>query len=492
MKNNKLLSLSAIVLICFSMTGCNNNENNQENGDKIVLNVYNCADYILETEIVDGEKVPGVMDQFVEYCKTTLNKEVEIKYSTYETNEDMYNQLKAGGIDYDLVCPSEYMIEKMLLNDMLLPLDKEIENYTTYGSPYIKEVFNGLSTTVNGNKVDFSDYAVPYMWGTMGFMYDPAQKGIEEAVSSWDIIWDETFKNQTSLKDSIRDTYITATLHVYKEELELIKKLYNDGYYSAEQYNQHITEIMNRCDDDTLVLVESALKKAKENIYEFEVDTGKENIIKGKYYVNLCWSGDAVYALDLAEEEDFQLNYKIPEEGSNIWFDGWVIPKSSKNKELAQELMNFLCKPEIARQNMEYIGYTSAIAGQEIWDLVQEWYEAEDGEQTTDYDLSYFFDGTGIVDENGSSMTNFVIHTAEINRQLYAQYPDEETIKRCAVMKDFGSQADAVSEMWIRVKGNSASWVIYVFLGVIVGLVVLFEVKNSYSKRARKNRNKSK
>ena len=491
MKKNKLLSLSAIVLICFSMTNCDNKSNNENIEDVITLNVYNCADYISETETIDGEKVLGTMDQFVEYCKTTLNKNVEIKYSTYETNEDLYNQLKAGGIDYDLVCPSEYMIEKMLINDMLLPLDKKVENYETYGSPYIKEVFNGLKTKVGEKEVNFADYAIPYMWGTMGFMYNPNAEGIEEAIHSWDIIWDENFKNKTSLKDSIRDTYITGTFHVFKEELELIKKLYDDGYYSDAQYNQHIADIMNRCDDDTLVLVEAALKKAKENIYEFEVDTGKENIIKGKYDVNLCWSGDAVYALDLAEEEDFYLNYVIPEEGSNIWFDGWVIPKSSKNPNLAQELMNFICRPEIARQNMEYIGYTSAIAGQEIWELVQEWYEAEDGEATTEYDLTYFFNGTGIVDENNTQLSKFVINTAEVNRQLYAQYPDAETIKRCAVMKDFGTQADAVSEMWIRVKGNSASWVIFVFLGVIVAFVILFEVKNSYSKRARKNRNKN-
>lgn len=489
----KLLSLSAITLICFSMTGCNSNSNDNQTSSKdaIILNIYNCADYICESETVDGVFTPGVVEQFEEYCKNTLNKNVEVRYSTYETNEDMYNQLKAGGINYDLVCPSEYMIEKMLINDMLIPLSKTITNYETYASPYIKNIFSSLNTTRNDTTLNFSNYAIPYMWGTMGFMYNPALEKIEEAVKSWDIFWDETYKNKTSLKDSIRDTYIAATLHIYKEELELAKKLYDDGYYSASQYNQYITDVMNRCDDNTLILVEAALKKAKENIYEFEVDTGKENIVKGKYYINLCWSGDAVYAMNLAEEEDFILNYQIPEEGSNIWFDGWVIPKCSKNPDLAQEFMNFICLPEIACQNMEYIGYTSAIAGQEIWELVQEWYEADETETTTDYDLTYFFNNTGIVDNTNNPVSSFIIHTAESNRQLYAQYPDEQTIRRCAVMKDFGSQADAVSEMWISVKGNSASWVIFVFLGVVVGLVVLFEVKNSYNRRARKKRNKS-
>ena len=141
---------------------------------------------------------------------------------------------------------------------------------------------------------------------------------------------------------------------------------------------------------------------------------------------------------------------------------------------------------------MDYTGYTSGIAGQEIWNLVQETYDEEETDETIEYDLSYFFKDTGITDDNGNLIDSFIIHTSEENRQLYAQYPDEETIKRCAVMKDFGEQNEKVNEMWIRVKGNSISWVIYVFLGVVVVLIVIFEVKNIRSKRARKNRNKNK
>lgn len=482
MKKNKLISLLSIFMICFGISGCDKKVDDDEDyGEAIVLNVYNCADYICET---DDDQI-GVLDQFEQYCKDTLKKNVKIKYSTYETNEDLYNQLKAGGVQYDLVCPSEYMIEKMIINDMLEPLDKEIKNYVEYGSKYIKNVFNNLKTTnnVTNKEVTFGQYAVPYMWGTMGFMYDPEHISLQE-VSSWDIIWDESHKNETSLKDSIRDTYITATLHIFKEELKLARQTLND-----EEFNQKVTQIMNRCDDTTISLVETSLKKAKENIYEFEVDTGKENIINGKYYVNLCWSGDAVYALDLAEEEGFILNYKVPEEGSNVWFDGWVMPKGA-NKELAQELMNFLCDPKIASQNMDSVGYTSAIAGQEMWDLVVDWYDS-DSDDAIEYDLTYFFKDTGILDENGEEIKEFIIHTEEENRQLFAQYPDYKTITRCAVMQDFGTQNDKVSEMWIRVKGNSVSWLIYIVLGLVVVGVVLIEVKNARSKRARKNRNKA-
>ena len=482
MKDKKIFALSAIFAICFSMTGCQGQQGQIETDDAIVLNVYNCADYICESE---GDNL-GVLEQFEEYCLNTLGKKVKVTYSTYETNEDMFNQLKAGGVQYDLVCPSEYMIEKMIKENMIEKITAPIANYNQYGSPYIKETFNGL-TTASGES--FASYAIPYMWGTMGFMYDPSKVALD-AVSSWDVIWDETYKNQSSLKDSVRDTYIAATLHIYKEELLLLKDLHQRGLITDHEYTLKVSNIMNRCDDSTIDLVGTALKSAKENIYEFEVDTGKENIIKGKYYINLCWSGDAVYSLDLAESEGVTLNYKIPEEGSNVWFDGWVMPKGA-NVELAQELMNFLCDPRIASQNMGYVGYTSGIAGQEIWDLVKEWYDSDE-EGTTEYDLTYFFKDTGIVDENGQLIEKFIIHTTEENRQLFAQYPDYETIIRCGTMKDFGTQNDKVTEMWISVKGNEASWVIFVFLGVIVGLVVLFEAKNAHSRRARKNRSKTK
>ena len=280
MKNNKFISLLAIGLICFSLTGCGETTNTKKEDDVITLNVYNCADYIAETERnEDGEMELGVVDLFEQYCKEELGLDVVVNYSTYETNEDMFNQIKAGGVQYDLVCPSEYMIDKLIQNNMLEKLTTNISNYDTFGSNYIKGVFNGLSTDIKetNEKVTFNEYAVPYMWGTMGFMYDP-EKIPTEVVSSWDVIWDSNYKNQTSLKDSMRDTYITATLYIYKDELKNAKE-----ELSGDAYNARVTEIMNRCDDKTLELVEFALKKAKENIYEFEVDTGKENIIKGKY-----------------------------------------------------------------------------------------------------------------------------------------------------------------------------------------------------------------
>ena len=490
MKKYRTFALFAISAICFTISSCDNSTNENKD-DAIVLEVYNCAEYISETDEAEG--IVGVIEQFEAYCKDTLKKNVKINYSTYETNEDMFNQIKAGGVQYDLVCPSDYMIQKMIMNDMLEPLqgNKARENYNLYGSSYVKEVFDTIEVIncVTNKKETFSQYAVPYMWGTMGFMYDPNNVTLQE-VSSWDIVWDTNYKNQTSLKDSVRDTYMVAALHVYKDELLKAKEDYNNKVITSKQYNEKVTEIMNRCDDDTLALIESSLKQAKENIYEFEVDTGKTNIMNGKYYVNLCWSGDAVYSLDMAEAEGFILNYQVPEEGSNVWFDGWVMPKGA-NVSLAQELMNFLCDPEIARQNMEAVGYTSAIAGPEMWELVNEWYTEEQTEETIANDISYFFKDSGIVDEDGNDINEFIIYTSEPNRQLFAQYPDKETIERCAIMKDFGTQNDKVNEMWIKVKGNRVSWRIYAFLGTFVAVVLFFVIKKKAEKKVRRSRNKN-
>ena len=126
-----------------------------------------------------------------------------------------------------------------------------------------------------------------------------------------------------------------------------------------------------------------------------------------------------------------------------------------------------------------------------MWELVNEWYTEEESEETIAYDLSYFFKDSGIVDEDGNDINEFIIYTSEPNRQLFAQYPDKETIERCAIMKDFGTQNDKVNEMWIKVKGNRVSWGIYAFLGTFVAVVLFFVIKKKAEKKVRRSRNKN-
>lgn len=510
----KFLSLSATVLfVALSATGCSNKEETRR-----TLTIYNWQDYIFEGD----DETDSTIDQFIEYYYEKTGERINVEYYTFETNENMLNVLKTGKSQYDLVCPSDYVIQKMIMEDMVEPFTKPIENFEKYGSPYIKdEIFKKSKVTLeNGDEVYWSDYSIPYFWGTMGFMYDPSALPEDYNVATWDVLWDKDLKGYSTLKDSVRDTYCAGVLHTYTDltnpkvgySLNELEERYNLGIISASDYTQAIQTIMNDTSEETLALVEKDLKNAKANVYGFEVDSGKSDIVTGKIAINFCWSGDAVYAMDCAEEEsDVYLDYVVPEEGSNVWFDGWVMPKGAQ-VDLAEEFLNFICLPEISAINMDEVGYTSSTAGQDIFDMIKEWYGSEsvydeDGEKILsqseinqmlndeelyEFDLSYFFGDTIENDGNEDGLNDGIIYADEINRQFSAQYPTYETIIRCAVMEDFGDRNEAVLEMWVRVKGNDVPVWAYVFILILVVIAVIYGVIYHTNKKARNSRIKEK
>ena len=201
------------------------------------------------------------------------------------------------------------------------------------------------------------------------------------------------------------------------------------------------------------------LKELKANLYGFEVDSGKNDIIDGKINVNFAWSGDAVFAMDEADLAGVNLGYIVPEEGSNVWFDGWVMPKNA-NEELALEFLNFISTPEAAIRNMDYIGYTSCIAGDEVFERAVENYEVVGGEYTID--LNYFFGG----EEGGK----YVIKTDSLYRQFATQYPSKEIVVRCAVMDMFKDKTlEDINTMWNNVKFITfPTYIIWIVVGVVV------------------------
>ncbi len=425
-----------------------------------VLYVYNWQDYIDDGLDDNGDQVttPIIEEWAKDYQKRT-GKKVIVKYDTFETNETMLNTLKTGKSQYDLVCPSDYVIQKMIKDDMLEKFDvTKLDTYNQYASPYLKALFE---------EYNWTEYAVPYMWGTVGLLYNP-EKIDPEDVKTWDVMWNVEYKNMATTKDSVRDTYFVAVMHTYMEELTALSEERARGIITNEEYNQKINEIMNRTDNFTLTKVEEDLKKMKENIFGLEVDSGKSDMVSGKISMNLAWSGDAVYSMDLAEEEDGKLlAYTVPLEGSNVWFDGWVMPKGA-NVELATDFINFLSQPEIAVRNMNKIGYTSAIAGEEILEMINEWYGAENEEDSVEVDLTYFFGDTVELNEDGKVIIS--IDKNYIGRQFSAQYPDYETIIRCGIMEDFGDQNQAVLEMWANFKANEITpltWSCVIVLGVM-------------------------
>ena len=429
------LALGALV----GLTGC------AEKYDERIV-IYNWEDYIYEGTDDDGYQIDdSLIERFQKdhYAKT--GKKIKVDYECFSTNEIMYQQLTLGAIKPDLICPSDYMIQKMANADLLEEFSydevegygESLSNWDTYGSPYIRNRF-AAETLANGKS--YLKYAVPYFWGTMGFTYDMSYFTAEE-VGTWECLWNNSakFNKKFTLKDSMRDTYVTAIFHVYRSEILALD-------VNAADYNEQLSAIFNRCDDATLEAVKNALIEAKHTtVYGFEVDEGKDGIVEGTYKANLAWSGDSVYSMDSADEANKTLGYALPTEGSNVWFDGWCMPKGAQ-KELAEEFVNFICAPENAQLCMEAVGYTSPIVGDEIWEYVEDTYAAEDGVEADTIDLSFYFG------EEGKTID---VAKSERGRQFDAQYPTEEVLKRCCMMKDFGANTSKVDAMWAQVKSAS-------------------------------------
>ena len=474
-----LLSAAALLVPCLaSLAACGGN-------DSILLRVYNWEEYIDEGgegsyeydyEVNEDGSAPSLVEDFEVWYEETYGTPVTVEYSTFGTNEDMYNQLKLG-YTYDLLCPSEYMIMKLAAEDMLEPYSEdffdesnELNYYVNNVSPFIKEKFDSNTMAVGSGEARWSEYAAGYMWGTTGLVYNPEYITEEQLELGWALMLDESVKGKVTTKDNVRDSYFVGLAILFEEELLDLKARHEAGELSDQDYTAQVTDYMNRTDEETVAKVQQILLDMKENLFGFETDTGKHDMVTGTIWLNFAWSGDAVYAMDVAEDaEDGEgavtLNYYMPEESANLWFDGWVIPKDEKRteetKHAAEAFVNFLSAPENAVRNSYYIGYTSVIAGDEMFDYMADTYSAEDGDETaTDYDLSYFF-GEG----------DYVISAPaeQLERQLYAQYPPEEEMLRCAVMDYYGENDERINELWTQIKGETLdAWAIAVICAAVV------------------------
>lgn len=294
-RNNKILMVVLLSLVVGVLsTGCGGEE-------KTVLNVYNWGDYIDLAVIDEFEEEYGI----------------EVNYENFATNEDMYVKIKSGGTDYDVAFPSDYMIEKMIKEDMLLKIDlNNISNFKHIGSR-----FKNLDFDPN------NEYSVPYMWGTVGIIYNT--KLVKDNVDSWDILWNEEYERQILMLDSQRDSIGVA-----------LKKL---GYS------------LNTRNIDELNEAKNELIKQKPLVLAYVGDEVKGMMIGEEAALAVVWSGDAIYMM----EENENLKYVVPKEGSNYWFDNMVIPNTSKHKEEAEMFIDFMTRPEISLKNAEYIGYST-------------------------------------------------------------------------------------------------------------------------------------
>ena len=448
---------AAMLLQTVAFAGCGSAQE-----DEIVLRVANWEEYMDEgdwdeedaIEFSDGTVLcpeSSMVEDFEAWYYETYGKRVRVEYATFGTNEELYNQITIGDV-YDLVCPSEYMIMKMMTEGMLEPYSEDFynadipENYYVRGvSPYIAGVYDTLS--INGEKLN--TYAAGYMWGTLGIVYNPEEVTEEEA-STWKLLLNEQYAKQITIKDSVRDAYF-AGVSIYQYD-----DITAEAFVQSDAYGDQMYEKLNATDAETVDAVEDILSAIKRNVYSFETDSGKADMVTGKVVANQQWSGDAVYTIDQAEEDGVELCYSTPEESTNLWFDGWVmlkdgIAEAPEKKHAAEAFVNFLSMPENAVRNMMYIGYTSVIAGgdsEKVLDYVNWCYEADpeetDEEDMVEYDICYFFDNEDAV---------IVTSEDQTRRQLFAQYPPAEVMDRSVIMAYFDAEGnERINRMWTNVR----------------------------------------
>ena len=409
-----------------------------------VLKVYNWSDYIAE----------GVLDDFKSWYKEQTGENIDVIYMTFDVNEAMLSKIEKGHEDYDVVCPSDYIIERMLDKGLLLPLDfKSLGSTPNYieanRSPFIEQMFRSINPSIDANQ-----YSVAYMWGTTGIIYNPKFVTREEA-STWDVIRNPKFAGKILIKDAPRDVYAPVLIYLKQNELKSGKVTVQD--------------LMRDSSDESLQMVQDYLMQCKPGVYGWEADLGKEQMTKNRAYVSLNWSGDAVWAIEEAAAVGVELDYVVPEEGSTVWFDGWVIPKYAKNIKAATYFINFMCRPDIAIRNMEETGYVASNGSREVL-------ESQIDESLEPIDLSYFFgpDASAV----------------RVNPILY---PDLSVIERCALEHDWGDDTEKLLKMWQNVKGSQANMFTYIIIAVVIAaFAVYFVTSANAKKRRRRNRRNAK
>ncbi|MBP3476622.1 MAG: ABC transporter substrate-binding protein [Lachnospiraceae bacterium] len=294
-----ILTVSCALTAMAALTGCGSSGG--ENGEVIV---YNWGEYI----------DPETIDMFEEETG------IKVIYDEFETNETMYPKVESGAASYDVVCPSDYMISKMIENDMLAELN--FDNMPNAKANIGEQYYEQSKGFDPDNK-----YSVPYCWGTVGILYN--QTMVDEPITSWAQLWDEKYADNILMQDSVRDAFMVA------------EKLHGFS--------------LNTVDPEELETAKNSLIEQKPLVQAYVIDQVRDKMIGGEAAIGVIYSGEAIYT----QRENPDLVYVIPEEGSNVWIDSWVVLKDAPNKENAEKFIDFMCRSDIAVKNFEYITYST-------------------------------------------------------------------------------------------------------------------------------------
>ena len=551
-KKRLALTVLAIVTVCTlapALAACNTATGGLTGGGADTLVIYNWEDYI-DT---------GLLDEFAAYYRDVTGRSLSITYSTFDTNETMLTQVMRGKTAVDVVCPSEYAIERLMRAGKLENQTELVEKFSAdYPDAFsnlknvnqtvlskIGEIFGEME--IGGEVRDMRDYMVPYMWGTLGLLYNTrviSEDELEEY--GWGMLWNESnnpeLENMILMKDSVRDSY--AAVVFYMEEYGLLPDGVSETY--GKPFKELTANELINCTDKALLdAAEKLLTEQRERISGYEVDFGKDDMINEIVYLDLAWSGDALWAVeesDYDEDTDtYQLGYFVPEK-SNIWYDGWAILESSDSKLAAMMFIDYMCSPEAGARNIGYIGYTAAVdqevmkddydATQALLDVEYLWYaNAEECEVYDDgagnmifrfewvegeeYYLDLYGEEVEVADEN--ALIPLSLDTDEDGYYLlpdgmkdsypldkeYIVCPDSislfyydegrypEITDNLGVMQDYGAANEDVVNMWQRAKAGggvtSSLWwcllAIVLFVGVVLGAYFLKEALKAKPKK---------
>lgn len=355
MKKN-ICMIVCVLCVLSALTGCGSGTPaSSDSPAHVTLKVYNWAEYIDET----------VIDSFEEEYPW-----ITVSYDVFANNEEMLTQVEADPMRCDVAFPSDYVIEKMIREDLIVKLDKS-------NIPNFKYM---IGHCINRDFDPNNEYSIPYMWGTVGILYNKTMVDADD-VKSWDVLWDAKYAKQIYMYDSVRDSVGIA-----------LKRL---GYS------------MNTRDEDELNAARDSLIAQKPLVLAYAGDDIKDKMINNNGALALVYSGDAIESM--ANNED--LAYSVPEEGSNLWFDNMVVLKNSPNKEAAELFINYLCRPDIATKNAEYIGYSTP--------------------------------NSEAIENMGEEYLNNPVTN-----------PPEDVLSRCEVYHDLGDFNSFYNKIWIEIKAS--------------------------------------
>ncbi|MGI5957899.1 MAG: ABC transporter substrate-binding protein [Massiliimalia sp.] len=345
----------------------------------IDLRVYNWGEYISNGE-------DGSLDVVKEF--ENRNPNIKVEYNTYASNEELYAKLRSGSANYDVIIPSDYMVSRMIQEDMLEKLDFDrLPNYED-----VMDSFKNLEYDPT------NEYSVPYTWGTVGIIYNT--KMVDEPVTSWDILWDPDYMGNILMFNNSRDAFGIA-----------LKRM---------GYSQNTTdpEILDQAAED--------LKEQKQILQSYVMDEIFDKMSNGEAALAPYYAGDALTMI----EDNPDLAFVVPEEGSNRFVDAMVIPKGVRHKEAAEDFINFMMEPEIALANIEYLGYSTPM--QSVYDQLDE----------------------------------EVIHDG-------ISYPSEDILDKCDTFINLPEETNQyIQELWVDIlaSGSSSVWELVFLFAVILGL----------------------